>query len=291
MPATPPRPPRPPARRGPYRLGERIGGGGTAVVVRGVDTRDGRAVALKILSVALADDPAARERLRREAAVARAVDHPNVGAVEELLESADDGPCLVMPLHPGRTLAQRLAAAGALPVGEAVGLGCQLLCGLAALHAAGFVHRDVAPGNLLVTPRGELLILDLGLAAPPGTDDGLRGAAATSAPEVLRGTPADARADLWSAGVVLYEMLAGGPPFGGAGAAAVVRAVAHEPPRPLAERRDGVPAELAAVVMRALEKRPARRWATAGDFLAALEDAHPGTDASRAVAATPVEEG
>jgi len=262
-----------------YRLIERIGGGGMGVVYRARDTRLERQVAVKFLSSKLVGDAQAKERFLHEARAASAIDHPNICTIFEIAETDDGELYLVMALYEGQTLAERIHL-GPLPVDEALDLARQMLTGLARAHEAGIVHRDVKPGNLMVTPYGELKILDFGLAKLAGhldlTGDGhVQGTAAYMAPEQVRGGGADHRSDIWSAGVVLYEMLAGEPPFQGEQAAAILYRVLNDEPEPLSSFRHDLPPGLEHAVATALAKEPELRYQTVRELLADLEGPPP----------------
>ncbi len=259
-----------------FRVEALLGRGGMGVVYRAVDLSLGRPVALKFLTGG-AYDPEEDLRLRREAQAAAALDHPNIGVVHEIGEHAGRR-FLVMAYYAGETLAARLAR-GPLAVEEALSIALGLAAALAAAHAIGLVHRDVKPANLMIAPGGRVKLLDFGVARRLGTAAGTAhhtvpgtapGTLAYLAPEALRGEPADARSDLWSAGVVLYEMLAGLPPFRGRPGRGLVEAILYDEPPPLAALRAGIPEELARIVGRCLAKEPAARYADAAALAAEL---------------------
>jgi eukaryotic-like serine/threonine-protein kinase len=189
---------------GRYRIEARVGGGGMGVVYRATDTTLGRAVALKFLSPQLAADSDARARLLREARAASALDHPNIGVVYEVGEHGG-GAFIAMAFYDGETLKQRLAA-GPLAVAEVEKRARQLASALAAAHAAGFVHRDVKPGNIMLSSDSDVRLVDFGLAklVDEATAEALTasgtivGTLTYMAPEQLRGETVDARADLWA---------------------------------------------------------------------------------------------
>ncbi len=246
---------------GRYRIDARLGRGGMGVVLRGYDPRLDRPVAIKVLPAHAGADPAATGRLAAEARAASTLDHPNVGTVHEIGETDDGRLFIVMSLYEGGTLRDRIAG-GPLSVEEVVALGVQLTDGLAAAHRAGIVHRDIKPENLLLDRSGRLRIVDFGLAkvlADGTATAGIpRGTAAYMSPEQTRGEPVDDRTDVWAAGAVLYEMLTGTRPFGGA-TESLVHAIRHDRPAPLSGRRRGVPAWLAALVELCLEKDRSHR--------------------------------
>ncbi len=258
-----------------YRITGKLGEGGMGVVYRAKDTRLDRTVALKFLSPELTRDPAAKERFRIEAKAASQLDHPNICTIYEIGETDDARLFISMACYDGETLASRLGR-GAVTPSEAVAVAADVAAGLAAAHASGMVHRDIKPGNVLVTGSGRAKILDFGLAklgAPSNlTQAGVRlGTVAYMSPEQARGHEADARADIWSLGVVLYELLTGQRPFGGEGSDSILYAICNEPVAPPSGFAPGVPPELDSVVARCLEKSPARRYASADELRAALE--------------------
>jgi eukaryotic-like serine/threonine-protein kinase len=262
-----------------YQILERLGGGGMGEVYRARDRELDRLVALKFLPWHLATDPEARARLAREARAASALDHPNVAVVYEIgtTEPAADGRAaglfIAMAHYAGETLRQKLAG-GPLRVEEALGLATQAADGLAAAHEAGIVHRDIKPANLIITERGQLRIVDFGLAKLAGaevTQEGhTPGTIAYMSPEQTRGGVIDARSDVWSLGVVLYEMLMGVRPFPAEDGAVLLHAIRHDEPAPLREARPDVPEALAEIVERCLRKAPDGRYAHAGELLTDL---------------------
>ncbi len=259
---------------GKYRLLREIGRGGMGVVYEAEDLRLKRRIALKFLPPDAVADADARARFLFEARAASGLDHPNICVVHEIGETRPGAPFIAMALCPGESLKARLAR-GPLPAGEAADVARQVADGLAAAHGHGIVHRDVKPGNLVLARGGPVKILDFGLAklagsagrTAPGTAIGTPG---YMSPEQVRGDPVDARTDVWSLGVVLYEMLTGELPFGGGTGPAVFHAVLHEPPREPSPGRPAVPPGLDAIVRKALDKAPERRFASAAEMADAL---------------------
>jgi tetratricopeptide (TPR) repeat protein len=241
------------------------------------DDRLDRLVAIKRMRPDALRDPSRRERLRREARAAARLSHPNIVQVYDLEEDEEGGDAIVLEYVQGRTVAELLGG-GPLPVDQAVELAAQVADGLAAAHAAGLVHRDLKAENVVVTDEGRAKILDFGLVKPldPGADSTLTehgavlGTYRAMAPEQAEGGEVDTRADLFSFGVLLYEMLAGRSPFQGATPVATLRNVTGAAARPLAEVRPELPADLTELVHALLEKEPERRPAGAREVLARL---------------------
>jgi tetratricopeptide (TPR) repeat protein len=261
------------SRVGHYDVLARLGGGGMGVVYSARDTRLGRLAALKFLPPQWSHDETAKQRFLREAQAASATDHPNICTIYDI-GATDDGQLFIaMAYCQGETLKQRLER-GPLPVEEALDVATQVADGLAKAHAAGVVHRDVKPGNLILT-EDAVKIVDFGLAK---FADSLQltvaqstlGTAAYMSPEQVRGEEADARSDLWALGVVLYEMLAGHVPFRGTYAEAIAYAIRTEAPPSLRANRPEIPEDVEHIVFRALHKDPAIRFQSARDMARAL---------------------
>jgi eukaryotic-like serine/threonine-protein kinase len=256
-----------------YEVIERIGGGGMGVVYKARDVRLGRTVALKFLPPRRAQDPAARAQLLAEAQAASALDHPNIAVVYEIGETETQRAFIAMAWYEGETLKERLRS-GPLPVEDAIATTAQIADALAAAHQAGIIHRDIKPANVLITRSGTAKLVDFGIAklvSPEGADQHVTaGTPAYMSPEQTRGMAVDARTDLWSLGVVLYEMLAGRRPFGGENDQLVMAAIRDEEPVPITAVRPEIPPVLGEVVARCLRKMPAERYSSAEECLAAI---------------------
>jgi serine/threonine-protein kinase len=267
-----------------YQLVRLLGDGGMGAVYKAADQVLRRFVAIKLLHPAVAQRPAAVERFQREARAAAAIGHPNI--IDILDFGVDRRPYMVMEYLRGRSLSQVLAAEGALPIQQAVAIAAHSLAGLAAAHERGILHRDLKPANLMLVQRfGDksfVKVCDFGFAAlmgPTSAEDGktltpartLVGTPAYASPERLRGDDRrDPRVDLYSIGVVLFEMIAGRRPFDGETFRDLARAVKHDPPPRLTRLRADVPPMLDEIVQRALAKEPDGRFRNAGEFAAAL---------------------
>ena len=274
-----------------YQVGELLGRGGMAEVRAGTDLRLARPVAIKFLLPEMAARPDIRTRFEAEARAAASLSHPNAVAVFDTGEHAG-APYIVMERLPGETLADRIGARPAGRGGEAADeavarpadveavrtLAIEVLGALGAAHAAGLVHRDVKPANILLAADGRAKVADFGIAKSvqeTATGDltatgQVFGTPAYLAPERLDGAPATPQADLWSLGVVLYEVLTGARPFVGDTPLAMARAAAEGTHRPLTEVRPDVDPSLAAAVERAIDPDPSARFASAADMAAAL---------------------
>jgi Tol biopolymer transport system component/predicted Ser/Thr protein kinase len=285
-----------------YRVLGELGSGGMGVVYEAEDTRLGRKVALKFLPEQLAHDASAMERLHRESRAASALNHPNICTLYDIGEH-EGRPFIVMERLRGETLHQRLVA-GPLPRDLVVDFGVQIADALDTAHAQGIVHRDIKPENLFVTERQEIKILDFGLAkqaAKPGAPASLGTTRAADAlltspgsavgtvlymsPEQARGEELDPRTDLFSVGVVMYEMITGRRPFPGATVAVIFDAILNRAPRPLTESNRGVDAELEHIVLKALEKDRELRYQTAAELRADLKRLRRDGASGRAAAA------
>jgi serine/threonine protein kinase/tetratricopeptide (TPR) repeat protein len=246
-----------------YEVLKALGAGGMGVLYEATDTQLGRTVALKFLPPQWGLDADFKERFLREARAAAALDHPNVCAIYEAGETDEGQLFIAMAYYHGETVKEMIGR-GPLEVEEVFDLAEQAASGLAAAHRAGLVHRDIKPANLMVTEGGVLKILDFGLAKTGEeglTDSGMvLGTPAYMSPEQTRGEEVDARTDLWSLGVVLYEMLTGQRPFRGGSHTAVIHAIRREEPRLPSKLRADVPTDLEQTVLRLLSKDPEERY-------------------------------
>jgi non-specific serine/threonine protein kinase len=271
-----------------YRITNLLGSGGMGVVYEAEDTRLGRHVAVKILSEEMQQDPSTLERFQREARAASALNHPGICTVHAI-EQHEGQHFIVMELLEGQTLARRIGHQP-MELGEILDLGIQIADALESAHAKGIVHRDLKPVNLIVTPRGQIKILDFGLAkinaltnysGDGGQDPKFEtslirsdltvagmvlGTVHYMSPEQARGLPTDARTDLFSLGSVLYQMATGLLPFQGDTQAVVFDAILNRQPRPLSEVNPGMPLGLGRLLEKALEKDRNLRCQTATEF-------------------------
>ena len=254
-----------------YKITEKLGGGGLGVVYKAQDLKLDRFVALKILPPELTLDPESKGRFIHEAKAASALQHNNICTVHDIDEATDGQMFIVMDCYEGETLKKKIER-GPLKIEEAADIVIQIAQGLSEAHAHGIVHRDVKPANILITKSGVVKIVDFGLAKLSGrtklTKTGSTlGTVAYMSPEQLQGGDVDVRADIFSLGVVLYEMLTGKTPFRGDHEAALMYSIVSEEPEPLQHYIADVPSELIHVVARALEKSPADRYKTMDDLL------------------------
>jgi serine/threonine-protein kinase len=261
---------------GRYRIVRKLGSGGMADVYMAEDQQLGRRVALKVLHRRFAEDEQFVERFRREASSAAGLSHPNVVAIFDRGEW--DGTYYIsMELVEGRTLKEIVREKGPAPPEAAVDLTLQILRAARYAHKHGVVHRDIKPHNVLIDQDGRVRVTDFGIARA-GTSDitetgSVMGTAQYLSPEQAQGRPVDERADLYAIGIVLYELLTGQVPFDAEQPVTVALKQVSELPVPPAELVPAIPPAIDAVVMRALEKDPDRRYQSADEFIAALEDA------------------
>jgi eukaryotic-like serine/threonine-protein kinase len=270
-----------------YRIESQLGQGGMGVVYRAFDTKLARPVAIKVLPPDAMVDPARKQRFVQEARAASALNHPNIVTIHDI-NTAEGLAFIVMEYVSGKSLDRVISRRG-LRLGAMLEHGAEIADALASAHAAGIVHRDLKPGNIMVTDQGHVKIVDFGLAkllepengdqssttrtAPPRTEDGaIVGTAAYMSPEQAEGRPVDARSDIFSFGVVLYEMLTGRRPFQGDTTMATISAILHAEPPPVSELTEGVPSVLERIITSCLRKDRNRRLQHIDDIKIVLED-------------------
>jgi serine/threonine protein kinase len=275
----------PGVRFGTYEILESLGAGGMGQVHRARDTRLGREIAIKVLSENLAQDGERLERFEREARLLGSLNHPNIATLHDFGET-DGVRFLIMELVPGPTLAERLAQ-GRLPDQEALVIAKQIAEALEAAHDKGVIHRDLKPANIKLTLEGRVKILDFGLAKAVGSDTGrshptidehatregmILGTPAYMSPEQLRGKAVDKRADIWSFGCILFEMLAGRPAFAAESLADTVAAILEREPD-WDSLSENLPENIRELLVRCLQKNPQRRRRDIGDVRIEIEEA------------------
>jgi serine/threonine protein kinase len=287
-----------------YHVIEKLGGGGMGVVYRAEDLKLKREVALKFLPKSVSRDRSAVERFEREAEAAAAINHPNICTVYDIGEF-EGSPYLAMEFLKGETLKYRITGKP-VPLSTLLDWSIQITDGLAAAHARGIIHRDLKPANLFITDGGQVKILDFGLAklllqkksalAAPSdrtvavsqTDTGSTiGTPAYMPPEQLLGGQVDARSDLFSLGVVLYEMATGRRPFDESSATTLVTSILRDTPEPAVQANPEVPAELGHIISKALEKDPDARYLSAADLRGDFKRLKRDTDAGPSTTVVP----
>ncbi len=277
-----------------YQVGDTLGFGGMSEVHRGRDLRLGRDVAIKVLRADLARDPSFQARFRREAQNAASLNHPAIVAVYDTGETTGEAstiPYIVMEYVDGDTLRDVLKKEGPLPPKRAMEIVADICAALDFSHRHGIVHRDIKPANVMLNKAGAVKVMDFGIAR--AVADGQATMTATAAvigtaqylsPEQARGEAVDARSDVYATGCVLYELLTGAPPFTGDSPVAIAYQHVREAPRPPSETKPGLPKEMDAIVLKALNKNPLNRYQTAAEMRSDLVRALSG----QAVQATPL---
>ncbi|MCJ7488275.1 MAG: protein kinase, partial [Candidatus Aminicenantes bacterium] len=254
---------------GKYRIIEEIGRGGMGVVYKAEDLKLKRCVALKFLPPHLMDSPELKERFLIEAQAAAALSHPNICVIHEVGES-EGRPYIAMEFVEGETLRDKLKK-GPFKAEEALGIAIQIASGLGEAHQKGIIHRDVKSANIMITPQGRPKVMDFGLAKLRGGGSLTKsqttlGTVPYMSPEQARGDDLDQRTDIWSLGVVLYELLAGRLPFRGDHDQTVIHSILHREPESLIKARPGLAPGLDQVVNQALSKKTAERYQTMEEF-------------------------
>ncbi|MCI0698144.1 serine/threonine-protein kinase [candidate division KSB1 bacterium] len=257
-----------------YKILEKLGAGGMGVVYKAQDLKLDRFVALKFLPPDLSVNEEEKQRFIHEAKAASALDHPNICNIHEIDETKDGQIFICMAHYEGETL-QKKVSSNQLSVNSVIDIAIKIAQGLAAVHAHGIVHRDIKPANIIVTNDGAVKIVDFGIAKLAGatripTTGTTIGTPMYISPEQARGETVDHRTDIWSLGVVLYEMLTGRPPFKEEVEQALLYSILHEKPKPLSKYRAGVPERLQPIVDKALDKNPEARYQHIEELLADL---------------------
>ncbi|HYS78089.1 MAG TPA: serine/threonine-protein kinase, partial [Candidatus Dormibacteraeota bacterium] len=269
----------PGSRIGRYTIVETLGQGGMGKVYLARDPVIGRNVALKVITIRpdLSEEEAGqyRERFLREAQAAGALIHPNIVAVHDIGQDASSGsPYIVMEHVPGQDLKKVILSRAPLPAADAVGVVVQIAAALDYAHRRGIVHRDIKPANVLITAQGRVKITDFGVARLPGSDltrsDQFVGSPGFMSPEQLKGAPVDGRADLFSLGVIFYQLLTGKAPFEGESVSEVLYRISSQPSEPPSEAHADVSPDFDAILEKALAKDPADRFQTGQEMAGAL---------------------
>jgi serine/threonine protein kinase/tetratricopeptide (TPR) repeat protein len=256
-----------------YRITEKLGAGGMGVVYKALDVKLERTVALKFLPNDLAVSVRDKQSLLREARAASALDHPNIGVIHGIEESADHQLFIVMGYYEGETLAQKLSR-GLIPIRESLNLAIQIARGLSVAHARNIVHRDIKPSNIIITKDNVAKIVDFGLARVVATVSATQSISSTGtlpymAPEQILGETIDQRCDIWALGVIIIQMITGSHPFVRPNTGAMTFAILNQPPAAL----DVIPSAVQPIVYRALSKKPEGRYSGADEMLRDLEAA------------------
>ncbi len=247
-----------------YKILEQLGQGGMGIVYKAEDTRLNRLVALKFLPSNFTSNAESKNRFFTEAQAASALDHPNICSIHQIEETDDGQIFIVMGYYEGKTLKEKIAD-GPIPINEALDIVLQIAEGLLNAHEKGIIHRDIKPSNIIITNEGVVKILDFGLAKIPNSEYHTKtgstiGTVAYMAPEQVQGMKADNRSDIWSFGVLLYQVLTGKLPFKGEQDPALMWSIVYEEPEPIASLRKGVPDEFNHIIAKALEKEKEDRY-------------------------------
>ncbi|MDI6767181.1 MAG: protein kinase [Bacteroidota bacterium] len=258
-----------------YKILEKLGEGGMGVVYKAEDTKLGRCVAMKFLPSHVGEDEEKKSRFIQEARAASVIDHPNIGTIYEINETSDGSMYIVMACYDVDSLKDKIAA-GPLEINQAIDFSLQIAQGMAKAHERGIIHRDLKPGNVLITKDGIAKIIDFGLAKLSGgihlTKSGTTlGTVAYMSPEQARGDGVDARSDIWSLGIMLFEMLTGKLLFRGEFEAALLYSITNENPLPVETFRSALPFDLKLIIARALQKDPKDRYQSMQEVIGELK--------------------
>ncbi|HKJ67512.1 MAG TPA: serine/threonine-protein kinase, partial [bacterium] len=267
-----------------YKVTQKLGGGGMGIVYKAEDTHLHRPVALKFLPPELTRDEKAKQRFIQEARAASSLDHPNICTIYEINEDEAGHSFISMAYYEGLTLKQKLED-GPLPVAEAREILTNIARGLSKAHENGIIHRDIKPANIFITNDGMVKILDFGIAKLAGQSQLTRtgstiGTMVYMSPEQIQGKPVDQRTDLWSLGVISYEMLAGWPPYQGEYEQALMYAILTESPDPIREMNTEVSPLLVDIIRKCLAKNPEERYTSVTALLKDLQREAPGTEST-----------
>ena len=262
---------------GEYKIVRALGRGGLGAVYEASHLISQRSDAMKILLPEQTDAPDMAERFRREIQMLAALNHPNISGLHNAFYF-EDKLVMIMELVRGEDL-RTLSRRSRIDLGALIGYSVQVLEALAYAHSRGIVHRDIKPANIMISPGGEVKVLDFGIAIAERATDltaagALIGSPTHMSPEQIRGEKATPQSDIYSLGVTIYEVIAGQPPMQGATTYELMMAHINVVPVPLHTLRPDIPAALSSIVARALEKDPARRFASAQEFIAALRSVH-----------------
>ncbi|NIA30943.1 MAG: protein kinase [Actinobacteria bacterium] len=254
-----------------YRILEKLGEGGMGIVYKAEDTKLRREVAIKFLPHNIVASPEERERFKIEAQAAAALNHPNVATIY-VIEEIDGESFIVMEYIAGRELSEIVGAKGLLPLPDVIGYATQIVAGLQAAHEKGIIHRDIKSANIMITEKAQVKIMDFGLAKVHGgikitKEHTTLGTAAYMSPEQALGEDIDFRTDIWSFGVVLYEMLTGQLPFRGEYDSAIIYSILNDKPESITEKRTDVPIEIEHIIDKCLQKDKGNRYQDCGEIL------------------------
>ena len=259
-----------------YRIVEKLGEGGMGIVYKALDMTLNRDVALKFLPPEYTRDKDAQERFVREAKAASALDHPNICTIHEINKTEDEQVFIVMAYYEGQSLKGKIKR-GPMKQRDVIDIALQVAQGISAAHKKGIIHRDVKPTNIMITNEGAAKILDFGIAKLSGQEGLTRplstvGTVSYMSPEQARGETVDVRTDIWSLGIVMYEMITGRLPFKGDNTQAILYSVMNEEPRSVKDLRSEIPPGLEHIIQKALVKDPKKRFSSGRELAVELED-------------------